>query len=82
MPVEFYAAVQGYYEKQTEDVKILRFASFRISESMAGSKAIGSIDKFWPMRDDVEEQKTIEPMTKERYEAILKRHNIKMKTDG
>lgn len=31
--------------------------------------------------DDKEESKA-EPMTKDRYEAILKRHNIKIKTDG
>jgi hypothetical protein len=49
---------------------------------MAGSKAVGSIDKFWPMPKDDKEAKKIEPMTKDRYEAILKRHNIKMKTDG
>lgn len=49
---------------------------------MAGSKAVGSIDRFWPMADDKSDKKQIEPMTKDRYEAILKRHNIKMKTDG
>jgi len=49
---------------------------------MAGSKAVGSIERFWPMPDDKKEVKQVEPMTKERYEAIMKRHNIKMKTDG
>ena len=49
---------------------------------MAGSKAVGSIERFWPMPGDENEVKKIEPMTKDRYEAILKRHNIKMKTDG
>jgi hypothetical protein len=49
---------------------------------MAGSKAVGSIDRFWPMADDQPDKKQIEPMTKDRYEAILKRHNIKIKTDG
>jgi hypothetical protein len=49
---------------------------------MAGSKAVGSIDRFWPLSDDKPDKKQIEPMTKDRYEAILKRHNIKMKTDG
>jgi hypothetical protein len=48
---------------------------------MAGSKAVGSIDKFWPLAAD-EPANKVEPMTKDRYEAILKRHNIKMKTDG
>ena len=66
-------------EKQTEKAKVIRFASFRIAESMAGSKAVGSIAKFWPMDDDEPEKKKIEPMTKDRYEAILKRHNIKIK---
>lgn len=48
---------------------------------MAGSKAVGSIERFWPLADD-EPVNKVEPMTKDRYEAILKRHNIKMKTDG
>ena len=82
LPIEFYAAVEGYLEKQADQAKVIRFASFRIAESMAGSKAVGSISKFWPMPDDEPEKKKVEPMTKDRYEAILKRHNIKMKTDG
>lgn len=45
---------------------------------MVGTKALGSIDKFWPLAVDSGKKK-IEPMTKERYEAILKRHNIKAK---
>lgn len=53
----------------------LRFAAFRIAESMVGSKAIGSIEKFWPIAD--EEKKKAEPMSQERIEAIFKRHNIK-----
>jgi hypothetical protein len=48
---------------------------------MAGSKAVGSIERFWPLADE-EPVKKVEPMTKDRYEAIMKRHNIKMKTDG
>jgi len=49
---------------------------------MAGSKAVGSIERFWPMPSDEKEQSKVEPMTKDRYEAIMNRHNIKMKTDG
>jgi len=48
---------------------------------MAGSKAVGSIDRFWPLANE-EPINNAEPMTKDRYEAILKRHNIKIKTDG
>jgi hypothetical protein len=81
LPVEYAAAVEGYIEKQTEQAKVIRFASFRIAESMAGSKAVGSIERFWPLADE-EPVKKVEPMTKDRYEAIMKRHNIKMKTDG
>lgn len=79
MPIEFYAACEGYHERKNDDAKVIRFAAFRISEAMAGSKAIGSIDRFWPMDDG--EKKAVEPMTKERVEAIFKRHNIKRK-DG
>jgi hypothetical protein len=57
---------------------VIRFASFRIAESMAGSKAIGKINKFWPMEDE-EDKKEIQPMTSERYTAILERHKIKIK---
>jgi len=49
---------------------------------MAGSKAVGSIERFWPMVGEEKEVKVLEPMTKEKYDEILKRHNIKMKTDG
>lgn len=79
MPIEFYAACEGYMEKQTESAKLIRFASFRIAESIAGSKAIGSLSRFWPMSDDEPDKKKVEPMTKDRYEAIMKRHNIKIK---
>jgi len=56
----------------------MRFASFRISESMVGSKAIGSIEKFWPMADDPKPKK-VQPMSKEEYDAIISRHKIKVK---
>lgn len=81
LPIEFYAASEGYLEKQSDYAKVIRFASFRIAESFAGSKAIGKIERFWPMAND-EQKKVVEPMTKERYEAILNRHNIKRKIDG
>jgi hypothetical protein len=45
---------------------------------MAGSKAIGKINKFWPMDDD-DEKREVEPMTADRYKAILERHNLKIK---
>jgi len=77
MPHEFYAACEGYQERQKESAMVIRFASFRISEAMAGSKAIGNINKFWPMED--EDKKEVEPMTADRYKAILERHNLKIK---
>jgi hypothetical protein len=77
LPIEFYAACEGYNERRNDQTKILRFASFRLAECFAGSKAIGSIEKFWPMTDDEAPKKL--DMSKERYEAILKRHNIKVK---
>jgi hypothetical protein len=59
---------------------VIRFASFRIAEAMAGSKAIGKINKFWPMEEEREkDKKQIEPMTAERYQAIIQRHNLKIK---
>jgi hypothetical protein len=78
MPHEFYAACEGYQERQKESAMVIRFASFRIAEAMAGSKAIGKINKFWPMESD-EVKKEVEPMTADRYQAILQRHNLKVK---
>jgi hypothetical protein len=77
MPHEFYAACEGYTERQKESAMVIRFASFRVAEAMAGSKAIGKINKFWPMED--EDKKEVEPMTANRYKAILERHNLKIK---
>jgi hypothetical protein len=77
MPHEFYAACEGYLERQKESAMVIRFASFRVAEAMAGSKAIGKINKFWPMED--EDKKEVEPMTADRYKAILERHNLKIK---
>jgi hypothetical protein len=56
---------------------VIRFASFRIAEAMAGSKAIGKINRFWPMDD--EDKKEVQPMTSDRYKAILERHKLKIK---
>lgn len=78
LPIEYHAASEGYMEKQIDSARVIRFASFRVAESMAGSKAIGNIERFWPMPDD-EGPKEVEQMSKDRYEAILKRHNIKVK---
>ena len=77
MPHEFYAACEGYLERQKESAMVIRFASFRVAEAMAGSKAVGKINKFWPMEED--DKKEVEPMTADRYKAILERHNLKIK---
>jgi hypothetical protein len=76
LPIEFYAACEGYLEKGEDFAKVIRFASFRVAESFAGSKAIGSLEKFWPMD---KEQKKAEPISAERIKAIFERHNIKSK---
>ena len=76
LPVEFYAACEGYNERVKEQMMITRYSTYIIASSMAGSKAVGSIDKLWPVES---EKKVSEPMTKERYDAILKRHKIKSK---
>ena len=73
-PLEFYAACDGYNEKIKEGMMITRYSTYIIASSMAGSKAIGSIEKIWP----VEEAKSLPAMTKERYDAILKRHKLKL----
>ncbi len=78
LPGEFYAACLGHQEKELKAAKLLRFAAFRISEAMAGSKAIGPIERFWPMDGDKKQKKAIE-MTPERVKAIFERHKIKTK---
>jgi hypothetical protein len=55
---------------------IIRFASYRIAECFAGTKAVKNIESFWPMGDKVDNKLEI---SKERYEAILKRHKLKVK---
>jgi len=57
---------------------VIRFAAYRIAESMVGTKALGSIDKFWTMNND-EPKKQIPKFTKEQYDAILNRHKLKVK---
>ncbi len=78
LPVEFYAACEGYMERQKESALVIRFAAFRVAESMAGSKAVGKIDRFWPMDDDKVKPKA-KAMTKEQYDEIMKRHGLKIK---
>jgi hypothetical protein len=46
---------------------------------MAGTKALGSIEKFWPMGDVVEKKAAAPSFTKEQYDAIMARHKIKVK---
>lgn len=81
MPIEFYAACDGYNEKQDDKAMVIRFAAYRIAESMVGTKALGSIDKFWPINEKKSEQevKNIQPMTRDQYDAIINRHKIKRK---
>lgn len=81
LPIEFYAAVEGYQEAETERAKILRFASYRVAEAMAGSKAIGSIDRFWPMGGNSSRDYFAKP-SREMFDEILKRHNINIKANG
>ena len=76
--MEFYAACEGYMERQKESALVIRFAAFRVAESMAGSKAVGKIDRFWPMDDDKVKPKA-KAMTKEQYDEIMKRHGLKIK---
>ena len=72
--MEFYAAFEGYNESVKEQMMITRYSTYVIACSMAGSKAVGSIEKIWPIESN---GKVLPPMTKERYESILKRHKIK-----
>jgi hypothetical protein len=78
LPVEFYAACEGYMERQKESALVIRFAAFRVAESMAGSKAVGKIDRFWPIADNEVKPKA-KAMTKEQYDEIMKRHGLKIK---
>lgn len=78
LPIEFYAACEGYQEKIEEEAKLIRFAAYRVAESFVGTKALGSIEKFWPM-GEIEQKPTAPKFTKEQYDAIMARHKIKVK---
>lgn len=48
--------------------------------SIAGSKAIGDIERFWPI-DTVERSKP-QQISAELYKQIIKRHNLKKLKGG
>jgi hypothetical protein len=75
LPYEFYAAAEGYAEKLKDEQYIARFAAYRVACSIAGSKAIGDIERFWPI-DSVEKSKP-QMVSDELYRDIIKRHNLK-----
>lgn len=49
---------------------LIRFASYRVAEHFVGSKAVGDIDKFWPLED---KPKKIKLPTAEDKRRILNR---------
>jgi hypothetical protein len=69
-------AAEGYAEKIKDDLLIQRFAAYRIACSMAGSKAIGDIERFWPIETERAKPKQI---SRELYNQIVKRHKLKLK---
>jgi hypothetical protein len=40
---------------------LIRFASFRLAEHFVGSKAVGNIEKFWPLESEPKKVKTPTP---------------------
>jgi hypothetical protein len=49
---------------------LIRFASFRLAEHFVGSKAVGNIEKFWPLES---EPKKVKLPTAEDKRRILNR---------
>jgi hypothetical protein len=64
-------------EAEKDRSMVIRFAAFRVAEAMAGSKAIGNIERFWPT--EASKPKDAKKFTKEEYDAIIKRHGVKIK---
>lgn len=73
-PYEFFCTIEGYHDKQILEEKRLRFASYRIHQSLVDKPV--PIEKFWPIEDDAPEQERME-MTPEILERIIKAHNVK-----
>lgn len=69
-------ASEGYVERFKEELSIHRFAAYRVACSISGSKAIGDIERFWPIEIERAKPKQI---SRELYNQIVKRHKLKLK---
>ena len=74
-PYEFFAACEGYFDKRDIEVKNLRWASYRIHQSLALKPL--SLEDFWPLAGDKQKEGDQLVMTKEMYEEIKKIHKLK-----
>ena len=72
-PYEFFCAVEGYSEKREMETEVLRFATFRIHQSLVEKPL--SIEKFWPMKNDVAPD--VVEVTQEWKDKLKLMHNLR-----
>lgn len=73
-PYEVVAACEGYFDKMELEKANLRFASYRIHQSLV-TKPL-SLEKYWPLKGDKPKTEKI-VMTRDMYDEIKKAHNLK-----
>ena len=72
-PYEFFAASEGYFDKKDLEAANLRFASYRIHQSLVQKPL--SLEDYWPLEKKKPDEKVV--MTKEMYGQIKKSYNLK-----
>lgn len=76
-PEAVYYALEGYFDKRKEDIKIQRRIGYNIWLGGRSKKDPKVSEEEWmPLSDEV---KQVEPMSEERRRAIFERYNIKRK---
>lgn len=75
-PYEVHAALEGYFNKEKKMACMMRFASFRIHQSLCGDKSL-SINEYWPIEEFEEHTKDVFVADKEMVDKIMKVHKFK-----
>lgn len=75
-PYALVCKAEGYFDLEEKRTKILRHATFLIHRSLV-SKPVNDVRKFWPVSKDEVERLKKPTITKELFEQILQKHNVK-----
>lgn len=73
-PYDFFAASEGYFDKMDNQAADIRWASYRIHQSLVEKPL--KIEEFWPLWGDKKKDDDKLVMTKEMYDQIKKIHNL------